>query len=43
LVASNCGAMPSVLLAACRADLDVFRGRTAIRDDLTLMAVSRAT
>jgi phosphoserine phosphatase RsbU/P len=43
LVASNCGAMPSVLLAACRKDLDVFRGSTAIRDDLSLMAVSRGT
>jgi sigma-B regulation protein RsbU (phosphoserine phosphatase) len=42
LVAKNCGAAPRALLAACRGDLDAFRGLTAIRDDLSLLAVSRA-
>ncbi|HKW25458.1 MAG TPA: SpoIIE family protein phosphatase [Terriglobales bacterium] len=42
LVASNCGAAPSNLLALCRQDLDAFRGSAGIRDDLSLMAVSRA-
>ena len=42
LAANNCGATPRTLLAACREDLDIFRGSTAIRDDLSLMAVSRA-
>lgn len=42
LVANNCGLAPRALLAACREDLDRFRGQAAIRDDLSLMAVSRA-
>ncbi len=42
LVASNCGAAPRDLLAACRQDLDAFRGSAAIHDDLSLLAVSRA-
>jgi sigma-B regulation protein RsbU (phosphoserine phosphatase) len=42
LVASNCGAMPQELLVACRKDLDAFRGSASIRDDLSLLAVSRA-
>ena len=42
LVASSCGATPMDLLAACRKDLDAFRGPAAIRDDLSLLSVSRA-
>ena len=42
LVANNCRATPRSLLAACREDLDAFRGSAAIRDDLSLMVVSRA-
>ena len=41
LVASSCGATPADLLAVCRKDLDAFRGSAAIRDDLSLLSVSR--
>jgi phosphoserine phosphatase RsbU/P len=34
---------PKVLLAACRKDLDSFRGATAIGDDLTLLAIRRSS
>lgn len=43
LAAGACGAEPGQLLAACRNDLDTFRAGAALRDDLTLMAVSRAS
>jgi phosphoserine phosphatase RsbU/P len=42
LVANNFAASPRALLAACQQDLDTFRGLVAIRDDLSLLAVSRA-
>ncbi|HEY6936255.1 MAG TPA: SpoIIE family protein phosphatase [Terriglobales bacterium] len=42
LVASSCCATPMDLLAVCRKDLDAFRGPAAIRDDLSLLALSRA-
>jgi len=41
LVASSCGPTPADLLAVCRKDLDAFRGSAAIRDDLSLLSVSR--
>ena len=43
LAARNCGAAAKALLEKCRNDLDVFRGPAALRDDLTLMALSRAS
>jgi sigma-B regulation protein RsbU (phosphoserine phosphatase) len=42
LVASSCCATPRDLLAVCRKDLDAFRGPATIRDDLSLLSVSRA-
>ena len=42
LVASSYGATPMDLLAACRKDLDAFRGPATLRDDLSLLALSRA-
>lgn len=42
LAAGAGGAAPRELLAACRKDLNVFCAGAALRDDLTLMAVSRA-
>jgi sigma-B regulation protein RsbU (phosphoserine phosphatase) len=43
LAAANCGNAPEALLAACRKDLNAFRGRAPVRDDLTLLALSRAS
>lgn len=42
LAAGNHPAAGSSLLSACLQDLDRFRGAAEMRDDLTLMAVSRA-
>lgn len=42
LIAGGCGEGPQGVVDACLQDLDSFRGRAVLRDDLTLMAVSRA-
>src|SRR5690348_2973053 len=43
LAAGACGSEPEQLLALCRKDLDAFCARATLRDDLTVMAVSRAS
>jgi sigma-B regulation protein RsbU (phosphoserine phosphatase) len=42
LAARSCGAAARTLLRECRNDLEAFRGPAALRDDLTLMVLSRS-